>query len=58
MSFVIMEMGTQEREREREREVLKLNFFKKNLKGIYNGYAKNVIYFLFYFFGAEFCQFY
>jgi len=57
MSFVIMEMGTQKRERERERGVEIKIFFKK-LKGIYNGYAKNVIYFLFYFFGAEFCQFY
>jgi hypothetical protein len=45
------------RERERERGVEIKIFFKK-LKGIYNGYAKNVIYFLFYFFGAEFCQFY
>jgi len=48
MSFVIMEMGTQERE--------VLNFFKKKLKGIYNGYAINIL-FYFIFFGAEFCQF-
>jgi hypothetical protein len=40
MSFVIMEMGTQERE--------VLNFFLKKLKGIYNGYAINV----FFFFGV------